>query len=204
MCRTHIVYQVNNGLLLLAYFRSEASSSAVDLWRYMAGKKWTSLIDKRKSSLLYRRGLFLEWSSPEQEGLTRTWIKIIDFHRNETQRIWGSVSFFPSQIGKGRKWMSVTHLLDANTSFIAFCKEELFFNKKKGRVKRSCCSRIFWRQVRMWMTSQAKLGQVELLRLWKFSTIWYLPLLAYDVYCVVLYDSVKSCLQQLESLGAVE
>ena len=91
MCRTHIVYQVNNGLLLLAYFRSEASSSAVDLWRYMAGKKWTSLIDKRKSSLLYRRGLFLEWSSPEQEGLTRTWIKIIDFHRNETQRIWGSV-----------------------------------------------------------------------------------------------------------------
>ena len=27
--------------------------------------------------------------------------------------------------------MSVTHLLDANTSFIAFCKEELFLQQKK-------------------------------------------------------------------------
>ena len=179
MCRTHIVYQVNNGLLLLAFFRSEASSSAVDLWRYMAEKKkWTSRIDKRKSSLLYRRGLFLEWFSPEQEGLTRTWIKIIDFHWKETQRIKGCVSFFSSQIGMKECSLWIECYSSFGCKYLihcCICKEYFFCNKKKVRVKRSCCSRTFWRQVRMWMTSQAKQGRVELLQLFKFSTNRYFP-----------------------------
>ena len=164
---------------------------------------------------MYRCGLFLKWSSPEQEGLTRTWIKIIDFHRRETQRIWGSIVFFLlksekasigySEIREWRNrallilWMQIPHFIHC------LARKNFFCNKKKGRVKRSCCSRTFWRQVRMWMTSQAKLGQVELLQSYKFSTNRYLPQLTCDVCCVFYMTLLKfsTAIGILRSCGVI-